>query len=116
MTKNINLKTILSEEDRTPEQQLTLFALLNLGILDSLTSGTISTTDALNIFFNAENCLFVRRSLHNQHADEVMSRGVQLLDLFNILPPKEAQHEFQRELSSMRALCLTLLEEDPIFA
>lgn len=116
MAKRINLQTILAEEDKTLEQQVTLFALLNLGILDSLVSGTISATDALNIFFNAENCLFVRQSLHNSRADDVMSHGVQLSDLFDILPPQEAQHEFQRELSTMRTLCLTLLEDAPVFA
>lgn len=116
MTNPISFKTILSEVDKKPEQQLALFALLNLGILDSLANGTISADEALRIFFHAENCFFVRRSLRNQVADDLMSHGVQLPDLFDVLPPKEAQREFQRELSVMRVLCLTLLEEKQLAA
>jgi uncharacterized protein involved in exopolysaccharide biosynthesis len=43
-------------------------------------------------------------------ADEVMSRGVQLPDLFEALPAEQAQREFQRELAAMRSLCLQLLQ------
>lgn len=50
---------------KAPEQQVALFALLNLGILDSLANGTISSNDALQMFYHADNCLFVHRSLHN---------------------------------------------------
>ena len=39
-----------------------------------------------------------------------MSHGVQLPDLFAILPPEEAHREFHRELATMRTLCLKLLE------
>ena len=38
-----------------------------------------------------------------------MSRGVQLPDLFDCLPPEEAQRELYRELETMRALSLKLL-------
>lgn len=116
MTNNISLKTLLSETDKIPEQPLTLFALLNLGILDSLTNGIMSATDALRIFFNAENCLFIHQHLRDRSADDIMSRGVQLPDLFDILPPAEAQREFQRELMKMRTLCLALLEERRVAA
>ena len=40
-----------------------------------------------------------------------MSRGVQLPDLFDSLPPLVAQREFQHELAKMRSLCLSLLEK-----
>jgi hypothetical protein len=110
------LKTVLSEASSIPEQQSTLFALLNLGILDSLTSGVMSATDALRIFFNAENCLFIHQQLHDRTADAIMSHGVQLPDLFDALPPEEAQREFQRELAKMRTLCLALLEEKQLAA
>ena len=116
MVNSIYLKTVLSETNKATEQQLILFALLNLGILDSLANGTISSSDALQIFFHADNCLFVHRSLHNRQADDIMSRGIQLSDLFDILPPKEAQREFQREVATMRALCLSLLEEKQLAA
>ena len=42
----------------------------------------------------------------------VMSRGVQLPDLFESLPAEEAQREFLHELEQMRALCLQLLERE----
>ncbi len=116
MTNNIYLKNVLSEVGSLPAQQLTLFSLLNLGILDSLTSGVISATDALRIFFHVENCLFIHRHLHDQTADAIMSHGVQLPDLFDALPTEEAQREFQRELTKMRTLCLRLLEEKQLVA
>ena len=40
-----------------------------------------------------------------------MSRGVQLPDLFDSLPPPAAQREFQHELAKMHALSLSLLEK-----
>jgi len=40
-----------------------------------------------------------------------MSRGVQLPDLFDSLPPSVAQREFQHELAKMHALSLSLLEK-----
>lgn len=109
MTNPISFTTILSDVEKKNEQQITLFALLNLGILDSLSSGAISADEALQTFFHAENCFFVRRTLRNQSADTIMSHGVQLPDLFEALPPKEAQREFQRELALMRTLCMGLL-------
>jgi len=45
-----------------------------------------------------------------------MSHGIQLPDLFEVLPPEEAQREFQRELATIRSLCLTLLEEQRLVA
>ena len=42
--------------------------------------------------------------------------GVQLPDLFEALPPEEAQREFQRELAVMRALCLKLVEDQRLVA
>jgi hypothetical protein len=40
-----------------------------------------------------------------------MSRGAQLPDLFDTLPPSVAQREFQHELAKMHALSLSLLEK-----
>ncbi len=73
-------------------------------------------SNAVRFFFHAENCLFVRQRLRDRTADEVMSRGVQLPDLFEALPVKEAQREFQRELATVRSLCLTLLAEKQLAA
>lgn len=116
MKRSIQLKTVLSEVGGASERQLALFALLNLGLVESLTSGSFSAADVVQIFFNAENCLFVRQQLRNRIADEVMSHGTQLSDLFDALPAKEAQREFQRELAAMRSLCLTLLAEKRLAA
>ena len=45
-----------------------------------------------------------------------MSHGVQLPDLFAVLPPEEAYREFQRELATIRSLCLKLLEAQRLVA
>lgn len=116
MTDQIHLKTILPHQGKTTEHRLALFAWLNLGILESLTSGVITVDDAVRVFFNAENCLFVRQDLTDRTADEIMSRGVQLSDLFKILPPDEAQQEFERELATIRERCLRLLKEKSLAA
>ncbi len=97
----------------TPEnspQQLQLFALLNLGIIQSLSSGVISVSEAISQFYNADNCLYVRKHIRNKEADAIMSHGVQLTDLFESLPVEEAQREFLHELETMRSLCLKILE------
>lgn len=107
----MNLKTLLTEVDKAPEQRLALFALLSLGILDSLNNGLITAADTLRLFFHADNCLFLHQQLRDRVANEIMSRGVQLADLFDILPAEQAQREFQRELAAMRSLALRLLNE-----
>lgn len=116
MNRSISLKTLLSEAGQVPERQSSLFALVSLGILESLSNGLMSTTDAVRLFFNAENCLFTQKFLNEKMADEVMSRGVQLPDLFETLPIEEANREFHRELATMRSLCFKLLEEERLAA
>jgi hypothetical protein len=110
MKNSMYLSSLLSQAgDR--DQQVTSLALLCLGVIESLTGGLASATDALRFFFHAENCLFVRKSLKHRIADQIMSHGVQLPDLFDALPAEEAHREFQHELTSMRSLCMKLLEE-----
>ena len=87
-----------------------------LGIVESLANGLISAADALRVFFHADNCLFVRNHLRDKLADKIMSHGVQLPDLFTVLPAEEAHREFQRELATIRALCLKLLEAKRLVA
>jgi len=116
MTNKIDLRILLSNSDRTPEVKLTLFVWLNLGIIESLTNGLLTATQAVRIFFNAENCLFVRQEIAERNADVIMSHGVQLADPFDALPSEEAQLEFQRELATIRALCLNILEEKRLAA
>ncbi len=112
----MSLKIILSTFSEMPAQRLALFALLTLGILESLANGLLSTTDALQVFFHTENGLFVRKHLRDKTAGTIMSHGVQLPDLFETLLVEEAQREFQPELATIRALCLKLLEEKQLVA
>jgi hypothetical protein len=115
MRNRINLESILSQAgDR--DQQVNSFALLCLGIIESLTSGLIGVKDAPTLFFHADNCLFVRKNLKERIADQIMSHGVQLPDLFDSLPPLDAQREFQRELAKLHSLCLRLLEDRRVAA
>lgn len=111
MNKRIDLKTVIGGAGRSRSERLALFALINLGIVESLTNGLVSATNALQVFFHAENCLFVRKELRAKAADEIMSHGVQLPDLFDALPADEAQREFNHELATIRNLCLKLLKE-----
>ena len=116
MTNKIDLRAVLSNSDRTLEEKLTLFVWLNLGLVESLANGLLTATQAVRIFFNAENCLFVRQEISDQGADVIMSHGVQLADLFDALPPEEAQREFQREVAVLRSLCLNILKEKRLAA
>jgi hypothetical protein len=116
MRTRMQLESLLTSSGKTLKQQSALFALLNLGLIESLANGLMSTTDAVQIFFNADNCLFVRKHLRVKMADEIMSHGVQLSDLFDALPPEEAQRQFQRELAIMRSLCLKLLDTKRLVA
>jgi hypothetical protein len=115
MKGNIELHVLLAQaSDR--QQKITSFALLCLGIIESLAGGLVSVNDAVRIFFHSENCLFVRENLKQKVADQIMSRGVQLPDLFDALSAEEAQREFQHELAAMHSLSLKLLEEQRVAA
>ena len=109
-SNRISLQTLLSDPEKSLEQKLALLAWLNLGIIESLGRGHLTPADAIRIFFNGENCLFVRQELGDENADMIMSCGVQLPDLFDVLPADKAQQEFQSELSTMRSLCVNILE------
>jgi len=115
MKDSINLQALFSQASNR-HQQVASFALLCLGIIESLTSGLMTVIDALRLFFHAENCLFVRKNLKEKIADQIMSHGVQLPDLFDTLPAEEVQREFQSELTTMHSLCLKLLEDKQIAA
>lgn len=103
-------------EGHQAAQPLALFTLLTLGMIESLANGLLSATEAVRVFFHMENCLFVRKHRRDKTADTIMSHGVQLPDLFEALPREEAHREFQRELATMRTLCLKLLEEKQLVA
>ena len=113
MKQSYPFRIVLSDTSSGPglAQQLELFALLNLGMVQSLVSGILSATEAIQRFYHADNCLYVRKHLRNREANAVMSHGVQLPDLFDSLPAEEAQREFLHELEMMRSLGLKLLEK-----
>jgi hypothetical protein len=111
MRQNYQLGSVLSDANGDPPRQLELFALVNLGLVQSLVSGVLSATEAVQHFYNADNCLYVRKHLRAREANAIMSHGVQLPDLFDSLSPEEAQREFCHELETMRSLCLKLLEK-----
>ena len=116
MTNKIDLRTLLSNSERTLDEKLTLFLWLNLGVVESLANGLLTATQAVRLFFNAENCLFVRQEITEKGADVIMSRGVQLADLFDALPPEDAQRQFQSEVAVMRSLCLNMLKKKRLAA
>jgi hypothetical protein len=105
------LETLIPPVGDDPGRQLAFFALINLGVIESLSSGSLGATDAVRLFFNADNCLFVRKYLRERTANRIMSHGVQLPDLFDCLPEEKAQREFQHELATMRILCLKLIDK-----
>ena len=109
MRQDKQSRIILSEIGGNSTQQLRFFALLNLGIVQSLASGAIRAVDAVQLFYNAENCLYVRKHLRNKKANAIMSHGVQLPDLFEYLSVNEASREFYYELETIRSLCMSLL-------
>jgi len=51
MNDRIELKQLLTQGGRTQAEQVEIFALLNLGVLESLSHGLISAADALHTFF-----------------------------------------------------------------
>lgn len=89
---------------------MALFAVVALGIIDSLAAGSMTPTDAIRVFFHAKNCRYVRTKLRDKQADEVMGRGLQLPDLFDAMPIEGAHREFQHELAATRTLCHELLQ------
>lgn len=109
MNERIDLKTLLEASGKARADQVALFALVNLGIVESLSNGLVGAAECLRLFFHAENCLVVRKTLRVKLADDIMSHGVQLPDLFDALPAEEAQREFNRELAKLRTMSLELL-------
>ena len=94
MRKIHRFRVVLSDASWGQTQKLELFALLNLGIVQSLSSGVLNATEAIQRFYHADNCLYVRKHLKNNQANAIMSHGVQLPDLFDCLLAEEAQREF----------------------
>jgi len=107
MRPRINLRAL--EQD--PAQLADLCVLLNLGMVQALLGGALTVREAIQQFYHAENCILVRDRLRNYpEVDTLMSRGVQLGDLFRVLSAETAQHEVFKELEAMRSKCLSILQ------
>jgi hypothetical protein len=114
MMNAMQLEPVLKPQ--SPAARRSTFALLALGVAESISSGLLSTTGAVRTFFTASNCLFVRQSLRSRLADEIMSRGVQLPDLFDALSADEAARELREELRAIQDLCRALLQRTSLAA
>ncbi|HKA55069.1 MAG TPA: hypothetical protein VKJ47_15550 [Candidatus Binatia bacterium] len=109
MRRRHPFRIVLSALGGNVTAQRELFALLNLGLVQSLASGILSPTEAVERFYHADNCLYVQKHFRQKEANAIMSHGVQLPDLFECLPAEEAQREFYHELETIRSFCLKLL-------
>lgn len=109
MKQETNYNISLSKLAGSSGAKLQLFALVNLGLVQSLSSGIMTPSAAIERFYHGENCQHVKKHLRTKEAQEIMSRGVQLADLFDTLPAEDAQREFFQELESIRSLCLKIL-------
>jgi len=56
MRQSYRLRIVLADANGDLPQQLELFALVNLGLVQSLASGVLSATEAVQHFYNADNC------------------------------------------------------------
>lgn len=115
MKQRVEIESLLSHSGGE-EQRFVSFALLSLGVIESLVAGAMTGSGAIEVFFNADNCLYVHRQFRHKMVDDIMGRGVQLPDIFDALPAEEAQQEFQREIAVIRTLCLTLLDDQRLAA
>lgn len=114
MKHSLDLSKLLTQE--TAKDRLAVFAMIALGLVESLKRGTLDAEMAVRVFFHAGNCLYVKKQLRSPAANRLMSHGVQLDDLFSILPKKEAAAEFQKELQQMTSLCHRILESKRVAA
>src|SRR5262245_42497 len=60
MRRRHSSRIVLSAISGSLTEQRDLFALVNLGLVQSLASGALSPTEAIERFYHAENCLYVR--------------------------------------------------------
>ena len=66
MESRLQLETLLASAGDDRADRLTVFALINLGVIESLANGSMSATEAVGRFFNADNCLYVRKKLRDK--------------------------------------------------
>jgi hypothetical protein len=116
MDKIIDLSEMIPVSGRTSDRDLALFSFINMGLIDAMMNGVMSAEGAAQIFYNADNRIYVKEKFKEKIADKIMSHGVQLPDVFDALPAGEAHREFLRELATIRNLCLKLLEDHRLVA
>lgn len=90
MKREAQQNILVSKFTGTTSQQLEMFALVNLGILQSLSCGILTPSAAIERFYNGANCLHVKGRLRTKESQEIMSRALQLADLFDTLNAEEA--------------------------
>ena len=73
--KPVDFAKLLSGIGGPAGYRLGLFALLNLGVVELLANGALSAVEATRGFYNAENCLYVRKHLRDKTADKIMSHA-----------------------------------------
>jgi len=105
----LSLEAMLPAMTDDASRHLEIFALLTLGVLDAIEGGVLSPEASQHRFFTAANCLYARHALNHPDVDAIMSRGVEIPDILEALPPEEAAREVPVELEAMRAACLRIL-------
>lgn len=116
MKRTIWLETLLESAGADETQRLALFAMVQLGVIQSIQSGLLTPSEALGFIYHAQNCFYIHQHFPDSTADVIMSHGIQLPDLFDVLPAEVAQRELYRELEIMRTLCLKLLDTEQVAA
>ena len=58
MKQCVDIHTLLPRAT-DKDQKIAYFALLSLGVIESLAGGAISASRAVQMFFNADNCLWL---------------------------------------------------------
>ena len=61
MDQVFRLESLFPEGHKNRANRLPFFALVNLGVVESLANGSIGAAQAVKNFYIADNCLFVRR-------------------------------------------------------
>lgn len=105
----INLRTMIPSPGTDLSGARAAFALIALGVIETIELGLLDTESAIPFFFHADNALFVRKEMRDKLAADVIGRGLQLSDLFTVLEPADANRALREQLAAMRAACRSLL-------
>ena len=61
-------RVVLSELSGSLAQRLELFALVNLGLVQSMASGVLTPTEGVERFYHAKNSLYVQKHFRRKEA------------------------------------------------